>query len=120
MFVYAATDIFDKRDTAKLRNERSFKPVGAFLQDTPFGLAVVTAYAGPEGDKQKSLALTQARALVVREHLARKFRIDDTRIKTKGMGEDAQTDSRQASRVEILIYPVESPATSTAGGTVRR
>ena len=119
-FVYAARDVFDKPDTATLRNEKSLEPAGEFLQKAPFGLAVVTTYTGPEGDKQKNLALTQARALVVREHLAGKFRIDDTRIKTKGMREDAQTDLRRASRVEILVYPFESPATPTAGGTVRR
>jgi phospholipid/cholesterol/gamma-HCH transport system substrate-binding protein len=119
-FVYAAREIFDKPDTAKLKNEKSLKPAGEFLQETPFGLAVVTAYTGPEGDKQKNLALTQARALVVREYLAKTFRIDGTRIKTKGMGEDAQADSRQASRVEILVYPVESPARSAAGETATR
>jgi hypothetical protein len=26
-------------------------------------------------------------------------------IKTKGMGEDAQADSKRADRVEILVYP---------------
>jgi phospholipid/cholesterol/gamma-HCH transport system substrate-binding protein len=107
-FVYAAKDIFDKADTAELRNERSLNAVGGFLQETPFGLAVVTAYTGPEGDKEKNLVLTRARAIVVREYLAKKFKVDDARIKTKGMGEDAQTDPSKASRVEILIYPERS------------
>jgi phospholipid/cholesterol/gamma-HCH transport system substrate-binding protein len=104
-FVYAARDIFDKPDTAKLRNEKSLDQVGGFLQEAPFGLAVVTAYTGLEGEKEKNLALTQARAMVIREYLTKRFRVDDTRIKTKGMGEDARTDSRKASRVEILVYP---------------
>jgi outer membrane protein OmpA-like peptidoglycan-associated protein len=103
-FVYAANDIFDKPDTAKLRNEKSLDEAGGFLQETPFGLAVVAAYTGLEGEREKNLALTQARAMVVREYLAKKFRVDDTRVKTKGMGEDAQTDSRRASRVEILVF----------------
>ncbi len=104
-FVYAAQDIFAKADTAKLRNEKSLDQAGGFLENTPFGLAVVTAYTGREGEKDKNLTLTQARAMVVRDYLARKFRIDDTRIKTKGMGEDAQTDSSRANRVEIIVYP---------------
>ena len=104
-FVYAAKDIFDKPDTAKLRNEKSLDPVGAFLEDTPFGVAVVTAYTGVAGEKERNLTLTQARAMVVREYLAKKFRVDDTRIRTKGFGEDAQTDSKRASRVEIIVYP---------------
>ena len=104
-FVYAADDIFDKPDTAKLRNEKSLNQVGEFLQEAPFGLAVVTAYTGLAGQKEKNLELTQARAMVVREYLTKKFRIDDTRIKTKGMGEDAQADSKRADRVEVLVYP---------------
>jgi phospholipid/cholesterol/gamma-HCH transport system substrate-binding protein len=104
-FVYAAKDLFDKPDTAKLRNEKSLKQVGEFLQETPFGVAVVTAYTGPEGEKERNRQLTQARALVVREYLAKNFKMDDTRIKTKGMGEDAQADSKRADRVEILVYP---------------
>jgi phospholipid/cholesterol/gamma-HCH transport system substrate-binding protein len=105
VFVYAAKDIFDKPDTAKLRNERLLDRVGEFLQGTPFGLAVVAAYTGLEGEKNKNLELTQARALVVREYLTKRFRIDDTRIKTRGMGEDPKTESKKDDRVEILVYP---------------
>ena len=68
-------------------------------------MAVVTAYTGVAGEKERNLTLTQARAMVVREYLAKKFRVDDTRIRTKGFGEDAQTDSKKASRVEIIVYP---------------
>jgi phospholipid/cholesterol/gamma-HCH transport system substrate-binding protein len=104
-FVYPAKDLFGKPDTAKLRHEKSLDRVGEFLQDRPFGLAVVTAYTGLEGDKEQNLELTQARATVVREYLVKKFRVDDTRIKTKGLGEDPQADPERASRVEILVYP---------------
>jgi len=104
-FVYAAKDIFDKPDTARLRNGRSLDRVGEFLEEAPFGLVVVTAYTGLEGEKDKNLELTQARAMVVREYLTKRFRIDDTRIKTRGMGEDPRTESKKADRVEILVYP---------------
>ena len=86
----------------------------ARLLGTALGLAALISMAGlaaaqapwtaPAGEKEKNLTLTQARAMVVREYLTNRFRVDDARIKTKGMGEDAQTDSRKASRVEILVY----------------
>jgi len=43
--------------------------------------------------------------MVVREYLAKKFRVDNTRVRTKGFGEDARTDSKRASSVEIIVYP---------------
>jgi phospholipid/cholesterol/gamma-HCH transport system substrate-binding protein len=105
-FAVEAGEIFKKPDTAKLRNTKALDRVGEFLEATPFGLVVVTAYSGQEGEKEKNLELTQARAAVVREYLVKKFKIDDARIKTKGMGEGtAQTDSSKAGRVEILVYP---------------
>jgi phospholipid/cholesterol/gamma-HCH transport system substrate-binding protein len=104
-FVYPAKDIFKKSDGAMLKNEKSLNPAGEFLEETPGSLAVVTAYTGLEGEKEKNLALTQARAMVVREYLTRRFKVDDAKIKTKGMGEDARTDSDRASRVEIVVYP---------------
>jgi phospholipid/cholesterol/gamma-HCH transport system substrate-binding protein len=109
-FVYPVRDIFDKPDTARLKNERSLDRVGEFLQETPFGLVVVTAYTGLEGEKDKNLELTQARAMVVREYLTKRFRIDDTRVKTRGMGEDPRTESKKSDRVEILIYPTSVSA----------
>jgi len=105
VFVYAAKEIFDRSDTARLKNERSLDRVGEFLQATPFGLVVVTASTGLEGEKDKNLELTQARALVVREYLTKRFRIDDSRIKTRGMGEDPRAESKKTDRVEILVYP---------------
>jgi outer membrane protein OmpA-like peptidoglycan-associated protein len=109
-FVYPAKDLFGKPDTAELRNEKSLNRVGEFLEETPGSLAVVTAYTGPGGEKDKNLTLTQARAMVVRDYLTNKFKVDDTKIKTKGMGEDAQTDSDRASRVEVVVYADGSPS----------
>ena len=63
------------------------------------------ADTGLEGDKERNLALTQAWASVVREYLAKKFKLDDARIKTKGMAEGTQTDGKPANRLEILVYP---------------
>ncbi|MBI3950663.1 MAG: MCE family protein [Acidobacteria bacterium] len=103
-FVYNAKDVFEKPDSANLKNEKSLNQAGKFIEQTPMGLAVVAAYSDLTGEKDKNLMLTQARAMVVRKYLAEKFRIDDTRVKTKGMGEVAPTDGGQASRVEIIVY----------------
>jgi phospholipid/cholesterol/gamma-HCH transport system substrate-binding protein len=106
-FVFTVKEIFGSPNTARLKNERALDRAGEFLQEAPFGLAVVAAYGSPEGQREKSLELTRARAVVVREYLTKKFRIDDTRVKTKGVIEDAQVDPRRASRVEILVYPAD-------------
>ena len=104
-FIFNAKDLFDKSDTAKLKKEKSLDQVGRFLESAPFGLAVVTASTGLEGEKEKNLTLSQARAMVVRQYLAKKFRVDDARIKTKGLGETTEPDPSKANRVEIIVYP---------------
>lgn len=103
-FVVPAKGLFAKPDTAKLKNEKTLNPVGQYLERTPYRLAVVAAYTGLTGEQEKNLVLTQARAMVVRKYLAEKFRIDDTRVKTKGMGEDGETAAGEPNRVEIIVY----------------
>jgi phospholipid/cholesterol/gamma-HCH transport system substrate-binding protein len=104
-FIYPAKEIFDKPDTAKLKNEKSLKQAGEFLERNKFGLAVVAAYTGAKGDKHENLVLTQARAMVVRQYLTDNFKLDDSRLKTKGWGEDERAEVGKASRVEITVYP---------------
>src|SRR5438876_3861222 len=43
-FTYEAKKIFDKPDTAKLKNDRTLKDAGDFLQTNRFGVVVVAAY----------------------------------------------------------------------------
>lgn len=100
-FNFDATNIFDKPDTAKLKNQKALQQVGRFLETNPHGLVVVRASAGLTGDKQENLVLTQARAMVVREYLAENFKLDDSRIKTKGLGETPGG----TGQLEILVYP---------------
>jgi outer membrane protein OmpA-like peptidoglycan-associated protein len=57
---------------------------------------VVVASAGMEGDTQKDLVLTEARAMVVREYLVENFGFDDSQLKTLGMGKQADTNSDAA------------------------
>jgi hypothetical protein len=66
-----------------------------------------------EGDTQKDLVLTQARAMVIREYLVENFGFDDSQLKTLGMGKltDGSSDPGWGA-VQILIYPAgtEIPA----------
>src|SRR6202011_994352 len=79
-FTYDAQKIFDKPDSARLKNQKLLNDAGKFLQDNNFGLAVVAAYTGMKGDSDKERTLTQARAMVVRQYLVENFKVDDTRI----------------------------------------
>src|SRR5271154_1410028 len=105
-FTYTAKELFDKRETAKLKNQKSLNAAGEFLASNQFGGAVVAVSAGMEGDAQKDLELTQARAAVVREYLVENFGFDDTQLKTLGMGKQPDANSgADWGRVQIIIYP---------------
>jgi outer membrane protein OmpA-like peptidoglycan-associated protein len=109
-FTYSAKQLFDKQDSAKLKNQKSLNAGGEFLANNQFGFAVVVASAGKEGDSQKDLVLTEARAMVVREYLVENFGFDDSQLKTLGMGKQADENSGAKSdsawgTIQILIYP---------------
>jgi phospholipid/cholesterol/gamma-HCH transport system substrate-binding protein len=105
-FTYSAKQLFDKQDSAKLKNQKSLNAGGEFLANNEFGFAVVVASTGMEGDTQKDLVLTQARAMVVREYLVENFGFDDSQLKTLGMGKQADTNSDAGwGAVQIFIYP---------------
>lgn len=108
-FDYDSKDIFDKPDTAKLKNQKLFKEAGRFLEENKFGLAVV-ASSETLGDTQEVRVLTEARAMVVRDYLANNFRLDDSKLKTIGLGKSRKAGS---SRVQILIYASGSTAPSS-------
>ncbi len=108
-FDYEAKKIFDKPDTAKLKNDKTLKEAGDFLQNNRFGVAVVAAYTDMKGDTEKDRLLTEARAMVVRDYLVKNFKLEDTRLKTIGLGKSDQ--ARDGGGVEILVYP---EGTSTA------
>jgi phospholipid/cholesterol/gamma-HCH transport system substrate-binding protein len=105
-FTYSAKLLFDKQDSAKLKNQKSLAAGGEFLANNEFGFAVVVASAGMEGDTQKDLVLTEARAMVVREYLVENFGFDDSQLKTLGAGKQADTNSDAGwGSVQIFIYP---------------
>jgi phospholipid/cholesterol/gamma-HCH transport system substrate-binding protein len=102
-FEYDAKQIFDKPDTAKLKNQKILNEVGKYLQDNKYGLAIVVAYTSMKGDSEKDRVLTEARSMVIRDYLTQNFKLDDTRIKTFGLGKVGQASD--SGEVQILVYP---------------
>jgi phospholipid/cholesterol/gamma-HCH transport system substrate-binding protein len=121
-FTYTAKQLFDARDSAKLKDQKSLNAGGEFLAQNPFGVAVVVASTGGEGDSQKDQLLTEARATVVREYLVDNFGFDDSHLKTLGMGKQtgAAPDADWGS-IQILIFPpgTEVPADKLPTATSR-
>jgi len=100
-FSWIGPKIFEKDDTAKLKDPKALNEAGAFLQANSFGLAVVAGYA-EKGDSTQEKILTEARSMVVRDYLVKNFKIDDTRVKTIGLGKSADVEG---PGVAVLIYP---------------
>jgi len=116
-FTYPAKDLFDKRDSAKLKDHKSLKAAGDFLAQNKFGFAVIVVSSSMEGDAQKDQVLTEARAMVIRQYLVDNFGFDDDQLKTLGTGKQAGTaiDADWGS-IQILIFPTgtEMPADKPA------
>jgi len=112
-FTFTARQLFDARDSAKLKDPRALAGSGSYLASNAFGTAVVVVSTGMEGDTSKDLVLTEARAMVVREYLVENFGFDDSHLKTLGKGKQSGTglDADWGS-VQILIFPegTEAPA----------
>src|SRR5436305_13574924 len=107
-FVYEAGKLFDKQDTAKLKDGQALKDAGEYLEDNQFGIAVVAAYTDMKGDSEQARLLTEARAMVARDYLVQNLKLDDTRLRTIGLGKSKDVDG---PGVEILVYP---PGTTIA------
>src|SRR6266705_314442 len=100
-FDYEAKKVFDKPDTAKLKNDKVLNQAGDFLQNNRFGVVVIAAYSDMKGDSQQDRLLTEARAMVVRDYLVKNFKLEDTRIKTIGLGKSDKV--ADGGSVEILV-----------------
>jgi outer membrane protein OmpA-like peptidoglycan-associated protein len=112
-FQFDAKEVFDKPDSAKLKDKKTLDEAGKFLEENPFGLAVIAA-SEAKGDSEKLRVLTAARAKVVRDYLTENFKVDDKRIKTIGLGKDK---TNETSKLTILVYAPSSrsPASSPTG-----
>jgi phospholipid/cholesterol/gamma-HCH transport system substrate-binding protein len=117
-FTYTAKQLFDGRDSAKLKDQKSLNAGGQYLAQNQFGFAVVVVSSGMEGDTQKDLVLTQARAMVVREYLVENFGFDDSQLKTLGLGKQqgSNLDADWGS-IQILIYPAGTEIPAPAPGS---
>jgi phospholipid/cholesterol/gamma-HCH transport system substrate-binding protein len=106
VFTYTAKQLFDSRDSAKMKNHKSLDAGGNFLAQNQFGVAVVMVSTGMDGDTKKDLLLTEARAMVVREYLVENFGFDDSQLKTLGMGKQAGANlDADWGSIQILIFP---------------
>src|SRR5947209_8004700 len=88
---------------ADLKNDKTLKDAGDFLQSNRFGVVIVAAYTDMKGDSQQDRLLSEARAMVVRDYLVKNFKVEDTRIKTIGLGKSDKV--ADGGSVEILVYP---------------
>ena len=107
---YDGQKLFNKQ--AKLKDEKALKGAGEYLQANRFDLAVVAVSTGMKGEMGEDRILSEGRATAIRDYLVRNFRLDDTRIKTLGLGKTNDTDDN--GKAEILIYGVQG-ATSGKG-----
>jgi phospholipid/cholesterol/gamma-HCH transport system substrate-binding protein len=105
-FSWEGPKLFDKEDTAKLKDTKALNEAGTFLQTKPFGLAVVAGYAD-KGDSAQEKIVTEARAMVVRDYLVKNFKMDDTRVKTIGLG---KSTGGEGSGVAVFVYPATTSA----------
>ena len=112
-FTFTVKQLFDGRDSAKLKNQKSLNDAGEFLAQNQFGVAVIVASTGLEGDTQKDAVLTEARAMIVRAYLAENFGFDNSLLKTLGMGKQAGVNiDADWGSIQILIFAsgTEMPA----------
>jgi outer membrane protein OmpA-like peptidoglycan-associated protein len=100
VFHLDASKIFDKPDTAKVKQEKPMKEAGAWLQSSPFSLVVIAA-ATDKGDTENDRTLTEARAMVVRNYLVNNFKLDDTKLKTIGLGKTTMLPGG----IAVFVYP---------------
>jgi phospholipid/cholesterol/gamma-HCH transport system substrate-binding protein len=97
-FDFDAKTLFHDTETAKLSKPKDLNQAGKFLESGAFSLAVVKVDAGMIGDTGKQKLLTQARANVVRDYLASNFKLDDTKLRTMGLGKTG------SGRIEISVW----------------
>ena len=121
-FIVDAKGIFDAPDNAKLKTPKPLNEAGEYLQQNPFGLAVVVAYNGMKGAADEVRVLTQGRALVVRDYLVDNFKMDDTKLRTLGLGKQPRPDVSDAGTIEVLVYPpgADAPLAASASNASPR
>lgn len=101
-FDIPAGKLFDKPDSARLKKGKLLDEAGKYLRSNPFALAVVAGASDMKGDTDQDRQLDEARTYVAREYLVQHFKIDDTRLKTTGLGKSAEAPD--GGEVSVLVY----------------
>jgi phospholipid/cholesterol/gamma-HCH transport system substrate-binding protein len=108
VFTIDSKNLFDKKESAKLKNSKALNEAGEYLQGHKFDSVLIVAASDMKGDSDKEQVLTEARSFVVRKFLVEHFRLDDTRIKTLGQGKTASAPAEGS--VEVLVFEGAAPA----------
>jgi phospholipid/cholesterol/gamma-HCH transport system substrate-binding protein len=109
-FTFQAKDLFDKRDSAKLKGQKALNGAGEFLAGNEFGVAVIEVSTGASGSSDSDYTLAQGRALVVRDYIVQHFGFDDTKLKTISLGKQSGESSKDDwGLIKVLIYPSGTP-----------
>lgn len=103
-FHFEVAKIFADETHAKLKNPKALGDAGRFLEANPFRTAVVVASNDMRGDAADIRTLTQARAMVIRDYLVNNFRMDDTRVKTMGLGKREGAAEAEGGAVDVVVY----------------
>jgi len=101
-FTFDSKKLFNDADKSKLKNGKLLAEAGKFLEQEQFGLVVIAASTGMKGDSKTDKMLTEAQAFVVRDALVKNYKIEDTRVKTIGLG---KTGADEVNLVVIYVYP---------------
>jgi phospholipid/cholesterol/gamma-HCH transport system substrate-binding protein len=117
-FTFDAKNLFEKPTTAKLKNAKSLNEAGQFLQAHKFDLVVIESAFGMKGDSEEQRVLTEARSYVVRRYLVDHFKLEDTRIKTIGLGK-TETGGPDGT-VELMVYGDTSVLAATEPAHAKR
>jgi phospholipid/cholesterol/gamma-HCH transport system substrate-binding protein len=109
-FTFQAKDLFDKKDSAKLKGQKSLNAAGEFLAGNEFGVAVIEVSTGASGSADSDRTLAQGRALVLRDYIVQHFGFDDTKLKTIAVGKQIGESSKDDwGLIKILVYPTGTP-----------
>ena len=105
-FDLQAKDLFDKRDSAKLKGQKHLNEAGQYLAGNEFGVAVIQVSTGSSGSSDEAMTLAQGRALVVRNYIVQHFGFDDTHLKTVSLGKQTGESSKEDwGLIKVLVYP---------------
>ncbi|MEW6733591.1 MAG: MlaD family protein [Acidobacteriota bacterium] len=107
-YTFNTDTLFNSKNyNAKLNKVAPLYNVGVYLMSHSHSLVAVRVYVSEVGKAEENLELSQARAYMIREYLAKNFPIDENKIKIKGYGEDSSVSlppERGAGLVRISVY----------------